>query len=88
MDKRLLGPCNYYCGSCIIYKKKKCLGCAEMTEKAKKEGKVFCNISLCARDKQLATCSNCADYPCKKYDDSIFAESFAKWIRDKLRETK
>jgi hypothetical protein len=88
MDKRLLGPCNYYCGNCVVYKNNKCLGCATQSEIAKAEGRVFCDISLCARGKQVATCSDCTDYPCKKYDDGIFAESFINWIRDKLKETK
>lgn len=86
MNTNLLGPCNYYCGNCIVYKKNRCLGCAEATEKAKAEGKVFCDISICARDKKLTTCSECAGYPCEKYDKSIFAEGFIKFIKDKLKE--
>jgi hypothetical protein len=86
MEKRLLGPCNYYCGNCVVHRKRKCMGCADMSEKAKKEGRVFCDISLCARDKQLLTCSDCLEYPCQKYDDGIFSASFIKWIRDKLKK--
>jgi len=84
----LLSPCNYYCGNCILYKKKKCFGCAKESEKASVEGKVFCDIYLCAKDKKLAACSDCESYPCEKYDKGIFAESFIKWIREKLRESK
>ena len=86
MNASLLGPCNYYCGNCILYKKNKCFGCAKETERAKTEGKVFCDISLCARGKKLATCSDCESYLCEKYDKGIFAESFIRWIKEKLKE--
>jgi hypothetical protein len=86
LDKTLLGPCNYYCGNCIVFKKGKCPGCAEASEKAQAEGRVFCDISLCAKDKKLTTCSDCKNYPCEKYDNGIFAESFIKWVREKLKE--
>ncbi|MCL6578183.1 MAG: DUF3795 domain-containing protein [Candidatus Bathyarchaeota archaeon] len=86
MEASLLTPCNYYCGNCIMYKTNKCLGCSKATEKANSEGRVFCDISVCARDKKLLTCSDCKSYPCEKYDKSIFSESFIKWIRDKLKE--
>lgn len=88
MNTNLLAPCNYYCGNCTLYKKNKCSGCRKETEKDKTEGKVFCDIYACAKDKKLATCSDCKGYPCKKYDKGIFAESFIKWIREKLKESK
>jgi len=86
MNTNMLSPCNYYCGNCAVHKKGKCLGCAKASEKAQSEGKVFCDIALCAKDKRLATCSDCRSYPCDKYDKGIFAKSFIKWIRDKLSE--
>lgn len=87
METNLLAPCNYYCGNCILYKKDKCLGCTKASEKAEAEGRVFCDISLCAKNKKTVACSDCEVYPCEKYDKGIFAESFIKWIRDKLKET-
>ncbi|MEM2117529.1 MAG: DUF3795 domain-containing protein [Candidatus Bathyarchaeia archaeon] len=86
MEAGLLTPCNYYCGNCIMYKKSKCLGCSKATEKASAEGRIFCDIAVCAKDKKMLTCSDCKGYPCEKYDKSIFSESFIKWIRDKLKE--
>lgn len=86
MNSSLLSPCNYYCGNCIVYKKGKCLGCPRATEKAQAEGRVFCDIALCAKDKKLATCSDCRSYPCEKYNDSIYAASFIKYMKDKLKE--
>lgn len=87
MNLALLAPCNYYCGNCILYKKNKCLGCLKETEKAKAQGKTFCDIYLCAKENKLITCSSCRSYPCEKYDKGIFAESFIKWIREKLKES-
>ena len=75
MDMRLLSSCNVYCGNCILYKKNKCLGCAKETAKRETEGKVFCDIYLCAKDKKLTTCSDCKDYPCEKYDKGILLKT-------------
>ncbi len=86
MDPNLLSPCNYYCGNCIVHKKGKCLGCPKASEKAHAEGRVFCDIALCAKDTRTATCSDCRSYPCEKYSNSIYAETFIKWIKDKLKE--
>lgn len=86
MYMSLLSPCNVYCGNCALYKRDKCLGCAEESRKAEAEGKVFCDIYSCAKSKKLATRSDCAIYPCDKYDEGIFSESFIKWIREKLKE--
>jgi len=86
MEVSLLAPCNYYCGNCALYKRNKCLGCAQESEKAQAQGKVFCETYLCAQDKKLITCSDCKSYPCEKYDTGIFAASFIKWIREKLNE--
>lgn len=86
MDTSLLSPCNIYCSTCALYKKNKCLGCTEESRKAEAEGTMFCDIYYCAESKKLVTCSDCASYPCEKYDKGIFAESFIKWIREKLKE--
>ena len=87
MDASLLAPCNIYCGNCVIYRKNKCLGCRRETEIAEARGKVFCDIFSCADSRQLVTCSDCATYLCEKYDESIFAENFIKWMREKLKES-
>ena len=86
MDTSLLSPCGVYCGNCAVYKKGKCLGCSEESKKAETTEKVFCDIYSCAKNKKLATCSDCDSYPCEKYDKGIFAGSFVKWIREKLKE--
>jgi hypothetical protein len=86
MNKILLVPCSIYCGSCAVYKRDRCLGCAKESRKAETLGKVFCDIYLCAKGKGLVACSDCQIYPCEKYDYGIFAENFIKWIREKLKE--
>jgi len=86
VDVGLIAPCHVYCGSCALYKKIKCLGCVEESERAEARGKMFCDIYSCAKNKKLAVCSDCSNYPCEKYDKGIFAESFIKWIREKLKE--
>jgi hypothetical protein len=70
-----------------MYKITKCLGCAEQSKIAGAKGKVFCDIYICAKSKNLVACSDCRSYPCDKYDDGIFAESYVQWVRKKLKET-
>jgi len=86
MDATLLSPCSIYCGNCAVYKPSKCSGCTEESKRAEIAGKVFCDIYLCAKNKQLVTCADCVSYPCEKYDKGIFVESFIKWIREKLKK--
>jgi len=86
MDTSLLAPCNVYCGNCAVHRKGKCLGCLGESKTAEINGKLFCNIYACAKSEELVTCSDCANYPCEKYDKGIFAESFVKWLREKLKE--
>jgi hypothetical protein len=86
LDETLLAPCSVYCSLCIVYKTTKCLGCAKQSKTAEAKGKVFCDIYTCARGKNLAACSDCGSYPCDKYDDGIFAESYIQWVREMLKE--
>ena len=86
MDESLLAPCNVYCGNCAVDRKVGCLGCRVMGEKRDSEGKVFCDIYLCARDRAFVTCSDSSVYPCEKRDKGIFAGSYIGWVREKLGE--
>jgi len=88
MDTLLLSPCSIYCGNCAVFKKGKCLRCAAESKNAEAKGRVFCDVYSCAQDNKLAARSDCESYPCEKYDRGVFAESFIKWIREKLKETQ
>lgn len=35
LGKTLLGPCNYYCGNCAVFKNSKCLACAKQLKRLK-----------------------------------------------------
>jgi hypothetical protein len=83
MDESLFAL-NVYCGNCAVYRKGGCLGCRAMGEKREKEGRVFCDIFLCTRDRGFVTCSDCSSYPCEKHDKGIFAKSYIGWVREKL----
>jgi hypothetical protein len=91
LDPSLLSPCGVYCGVCLAFKNGKCEGCRDMTAARTKKGKVFCNISVCAIEKNLAACSDCADYPCEKYkqeDQTIFSDGYMKYIREECRTSR
>lgn len=93
IDSNLLGPCGFYCGFCLAYKNKVCLGCRYQAEKSEKEGRVdvFCDTLQCATDRGLTKCADCNEYPCGKYDpegDSILSELYIKYIRDEAKGAK
>lgn len=91
LDSSLLSPCGVYCGICLAFKNDKCEGCRDMTAAATKKGRIFCNISVCSIEKNLAACSDCADYPCEKYkqeDQSIFSDGYMRYIRDVCRTSR
>ncbi len=85
MDISLLSPCNAYCGNCAVYKKGKCLGCKTMGEKRESEGKVFCIIYLCARDRNL-THAQTVHLIHAKNTTKESSQRAIKWVREKLGE--
>lgn len=65
----MLSVCGVDCGGCS-YHGKECAGCSEV------QGNVFwvqyinadcCPIYQCVREKQLASCGQCGDIPCKTW---------------------
>jgi len=87
VDANLLGPCGFNCGFCLAYKTKKCLGCKYQAELREESGAVhvYCDTLVCATKKGVVKCADCAEYPCKKYDDDIFSQEFISWIRDEIK---
>jgi hypothetical protein len=87
LDANLLGPCGFNCSFCLAYKDKKCLGCRYQAQRSEEKGltPVFCDTLVCATAKGFKMCADCADYPCKKYDDSIFSEKFISYIRKDIK---
>ena len=65
----LVAHCGLYCGACRSYLKETCPGCHE-NEKAS-----WCTVRSCCRDRHIATCAECADFPdvreCKKYHNVV-----------------
>jgi hypothetical protein len=53
--------------------------------KAAAKGGQFCDLYDCAKAEGYRRCADCFQYPCAKYDKSIFSESFIKLIRDRLK---
>lgn len=87
-DKDLLGPCGLYCNYCLVYRQGKCEGCIRMSRQKARTGEVFCGIYACSREKGIEACCDCREFPCDRYGpgkDSIFSESFVKWIRETCR---
>jgi hypothetical protein len=89
VDANLMGPCGFYCGFCLAYKDRKCLGCRYQAEKSEESGAtpMFCDTLVCATAKGVTMCADCAEYPCKKYDSSIFSEKFISYIRNEIKSS-
>ena len=88
IDSNLLGPCGFYCGHCLAYRKKICLGCRYQADKRAAEGMVnWCSQLNCAERRGVTMCSECERIPCKEFDPKhgIFSELYVSYIRDKIK---
>jgi len=90
IDDNLLGPCGFYCGYCLAYKKGVCLGCRYQADKRAAEGAAnWCPLLNCAEKKGFAECSDCAEFPCmEQYDpdkEGMFGWVYIKYLRDEIK---
>ena len=88
IDSNLLGPCGFYCGHCLAYKKEICLGCRYQADKRAKEGMInWCTQLNCAERKGVTRCCDCEMIPCKEFDpkNGMFSGAYVKYIRDKVK---
>ncbi len=90
IDSNLLGPCGFYCGSCLAYHKGKCLGCRYQADKRHKEGaKNWCPLLNCAEKKGVKMCSECPSFPCmKQYNpdkDGMYSWTYFNYIRNDIK---
>ncbi len=89
IDGNLLGPCGIYCGYCLAYKKKVCLGCRYQADKRHGEGmKNWCPLLNCAEKRGVAECSDCPEFPCEKhydFEDGMYGQVYVKYIRDEIK---
>jgi hypothetical protein len=90
IDSNLLGPCGIYCGYCLAYKKKACLGCRYQADKRLAEGvKNWCPLLNCADKRGLTECSECGKFPCMEhYDpdsDGMYTWVYIKYLRDEIK---
>jgi hypothetical protein len=66
-ERNLATPCGLYCGACFALLDGKCHGCACVCgECAESWQENHCDIAICARDRKLESCANCAEMPCTR----------------------
>jgi hypothetical protein len=88
IDANLLGPCGFFCGFCLAYKKGICLGCRYQADVRAAEGDLgWCSQLNCAERRGVTMCSECKEIPCKEFDPKIgmFSEMYVSYIRDKIK---
>jgi hypothetical protein len=88
LDANLLGPCGFFCGFCLAYKKGICLGCRYQADKRAAEGYVgWCTLLNCAERHGVSMCTDCEEFPCKEFDPKVgmFSEGYMKYIVDEIK---
>jgi hypothetical protein len=90
IDGNLLGPCGFYCGRCLAFKKGKCLGCRYQADKRHAEGmKNWCPLLNCAEKRGMKMCSDCDKFPCmKQYNpdkDGMFSWLYFNYIKNEIK---
>ncbi len=92
-DANLLGPCGFYCGSCLAYKKKICLGCRYQADRNQEKGDgKFCTLLNCAEKRGVKMCSECDRFPCmKQYNpdgSGMYSWTYFNYIRNDIKPNK
>jgi len=62
-----VAPCGLYCGECTAFFNGECGGCRS-NEGLSKEYRKYCKIYDCSSSKNLRTCLECKEFPCKFFD--------------------
>jgi hypothetical protein len=89
IDANLLGPCGFYCGYCLAYKKGMCLGCRYQADRnAEKGDENFCTVINCVEGVGVAMCADCREFPCNEYDpqkSGMFSKTYIDYIRNEIK---
>ena len=82
MSRDFVGPCGLYCGACLDnLVNKECHGCGcDCGNCAGEYHFKHCSISQCAAAKGIATCAECADFPCT----NLIQFAFGPFVRHHL----
>ncbi len=91
MDSNLIGPCGFYCGSCLAYAKGICLGCRYQADKNAREGDDnFCPLLNCAEKKDVKMCSKCDRFPCMRHYNpdrgGMYSWMYFNYIREDIKQ--
>ncbi len=86
----MLGPCGYYCGYCLAFKKGKCLGCRYQADVRHKEGMTdWCPLLNCAEKRRMKMCSDCPEFPCMKHynpdDNGMYSWTYFNYIKNDIK---
>jgi hypothetical protein len=90
IDANLMGPCGFYCGSCLAYRKGICLGCRYQADKNIVKGDdKFCTLLNCAEKKGVVMCSDCRMFPCKKQYNpdgtGMYSWTYFNYLRNEIK---
>ena len=89
IDGNLLGPCGFYCGYCLAFKKGVCLGCRYQADRNASKGDLkWCSLLNCAEKHGVEMCSECRAFPCKReYDPrrGMYGRVYYEYLRDDIK---
>ncbi|MGQ9530184.1 MAG: DUF3795 domain-containing protein [Candidatus Bathycorpusculaceae bacterium] len=63
----MVAPCGLYCGECTAFLNENCGGCRS-NKGLSKEYRRYCRIYACSSNKEIKTCLECGEFPCKFFD--------------------
>jgi len=87
-NKNLIAPCGLYCGECSGFQDGLCEGCLSRKGLCLKYTKI-CNIySCCVDERKLSFCSECKDFPCKKFTKFFNTPVWYNEVTDNLKRIK
>jgi hypothetical protein len=65
-DVNEVSLCGVFCGGCPAFHKKRCHGCRSENKNQPRISKWKCKLRNCVISKNLISCHECEEFPCKK----------------------
>jgi len=85
-NKDLVAPCGLYCGECSAFQDGRCSGCISRKGLCLKYTKVCRIYSCCIEKRGLRVCSQCKEFPCRKFPVFFNTPAWYKEVVGNLRQ--
>jgi hypothetical protein len=80
MNKKQIGCCGAYCGTCPVIKENLCRGCKIGYQTGERDlSKAKCKIKICCLRKRFSSCADCDDYDTCEILQGFYAKNGYKY---------